>query len=168
MVRPMTSTENNWNPVWYRQLRKQACYVVQAIGANSIDLDELINVAWYSDVRYIDSETEILQYTRRIRKRMFYYLKTKYPSLAIKQKPLSEFINYDDIGKLIDDTELAKRCIESLSDDDARLLNYYFTDGLTFSQIGEKFNVTKQCVHQRLHEVINKIRSYLRCQEMCV
>jgi len=51
---------------------------------------------------------------------------------------------------------------EILSKEEKDLLTLRFEDNMPFKDIGKQLGVCRQCVSNRLHRVINKIREYLK------
>jgi len=157
-----TNNKDSWNDAWYEQLRKQARYVIRHKYIKNVDPDELVNVAWIANARFIDKDIETILYTRRIRYLMYDYLRTKEKSFG---HSLTDNIDTEDEHedfKYIEDTDLIDYCFLGLDNYERKLMKMRYIIGLDLKEIGVLLCESKQTIYNRLRSVMKKVRGNLK------
>ncbi len=147
-----------WNDAWYKQLRKQANYVLKNRHIKNLDPDDLVNVAWIRSVRYLDPSVEIIIYTKRIRCFMYDYLNTREKSFGRSLLDDNEITCEHLDFTAIESNEFIDYCLSSLNDYDRRLIRMRYIVGLSPKEIGILVCESRETVSSKIQTALRRIR----------
>jgi len=156
-MRKTENRSNNWNDAWYVQLRIQACYVLRNTGDKSVDVDDLINVAWCKCARYIDKDTEILKYTGRIRCFMYDYICKDCKSIGHSLPSEDLVVDNKSYFDYLDIKETLQNKLNTIPKQFRSVLTMRFIHGLTYKEIGVLIGLTHQGAHLRVQKALDLI-----------
>ena len=124
--------------------------------SNEIEEIELISL-WQAEKTYNSNKSNFYTYLTAVHRNKVYSL-TKKISKSKEQNVVVEKAYNDSTLFQLENTESAKKLLETLSEREKYIMVKRFWKDETFEEIAKSLAVSTQCVHQTYHTALNKMK----------
>ena len=135
-------------------------YLFNHSHAESVVQDMLYSIYRYAD--HYDTKRDAYTYLWQIVKRKAYDCNRRHKNdrwINIEVLPISDIVDPFERSNLKMDLE---RALQRLKNDDRLIIKWRYEEGLTQEEIGERLDISKSAVCQRLQKILEKLREYMK------